>query len=109
MSETTYNGWKNYPTWAVNLWLCNDEGFYREATERVAVIARESESRSEFWTLEESHRYAVAEMLKDFVWDVVLEDERGATLGADLLGWAYDHVDWDEIANAWLADANIPA
>ena len=23
-----YNGWKNYETWAVNLWLTNDQGTY---------------------------------------------------------------------------------
>ena len=26
-----YNGWKNYETWNVALWLGNDEGLYRTA------------------------------------------------------------------------------
>lgn len=30
VEDTTYNGWKNYPTWCVNLWLSNDEGLYNE-------------------------------------------------------------------------------
>ena len=25
---TTYNGWTNYETWNVALWMNNDEGFY---------------------------------------------------------------------------------
>jgi len=28
MNET-YNGWTNYQTWAVKLWMDNDEGAYR--------------------------------------------------------------------------------
>ena len=31
MLTETYNGWTNWETWNVALWVQNDEGFYREA------------------------------------------------------------------------------
>jgi len=31
MTDQTYNGWANWETWNVALWVQNDEGFYREA------------------------------------------------------------------------------
>ena len=31
LTDTTYNGWTNYETWNVGLWLGNDQGLYEMA------------------------------------------------------------------------------
>ena len=31
LTDTSYNGWTNYETWNVSLWLLNDEPLYRIA------------------------------------------------------------------------------
>jgi len=31
--DTSYNGWENYETWNVALWIQNDEGLYNLARE----------------------------------------------------------------------------
>ncbi len=31
MTDTTYNGYTNYHTWNVALWIANDETIYRHA------------------------------------------------------------------------------
>jgi hypothetical protein len=33
MTDTTYNGWKNYETWNVALWIGHNEGLYQSAKE----------------------------------------------------------------------------
>ena len=107
MSNDTYNGWTNYPTWAVNLWLSNDEGLYDETSYRArdaSSHAPEDENvENGIWTVAQTAKFRLAESLKDWVSDELAPD-LGATFAADLLGWALAHVDWDEIAEAWLSD-----
>jgi len=92
ISAESYNGWSNYPTWCVNLWLANDEGLYREALALVADVLAGPH---------ETPRLGVADALRAWVRDELAPD-LGASFAADLLGYALDRVDWLEIADAWL-------
>ena len=38
--ETRYNGWANYDTWNVMLWLDNDESIYRETCRYFEAVRR---------------------------------------------------------------------
>lgn len=108
MTDETYNGWKNYPTWVVNLWLSNDEGLYVHAREMAQTAIRVSpldENVTKIWTAEEAARYRLADTFKSWVSDELAPD-LGASFAADLLGYALGEVDWDEIASAWIQDEN---
>jgi hypothetical protein len=87
MTERRYNGWANYPTWAVNLWLSNDEGLYMEAQH---LVGPASEAGDEAATIR------LADHIERMVRDMAELDE--ASFRSDLLGFALDQVDWREIA-----------
>lgn len=99
--DTRYNGWTNYETWNVKLWLDNDEGSYHYWQER-AEYWNEHESTSTHWTQEQSARFNLADELEQEVKDAA--PEMGAGMYADLLGAALSEVDWHEIAGAMLDD-----
>lgn len=76
------NGWHNYETWLVKLWMDNDPGsqeYYRE-------MAKESKTK-----------YELSCRIQDEI-----TDGNPLTTGmyADLLGSALRSVDWYEIANS---------
>jgi len=79
-----YNGWTNYETWAVNLWIDNEPGSQDYARETV---------------LAHSAGYDRAEALKDLVWSGDLFPMPDSGLAADLVNSALHSVNWAEIVS----------
>ena len=86
----TYNGWSNYETWNVALWLDNDEASYNDVRE---VVRQASEDNSPV--------SLVADALKDYVESFA--PDLGATMFSDLLNAALSKVDWYEMAENYLS------
>ena len=105
MKTGTYNGWTNYETWVVNLWIDNEQGSQLYWAERAEEIARTSHE-SDYLTRQENARRDLAEALKSEHEDA--QPELPGVFG-DLLGHALGGVDWDEIAAAMLdeVDADV--
>ena len=94
-----YNGWKNYETWNVKLWLDNDQGTYTEVTDHATEAVEEG-----------TEVYQFADWLKDYVEETFFpEDQEPSGMAADLLNAAKSEVDWFEIAEAYLNDAKEEA
>jgi hypothetical protein len=108
--DTTYNGWTNYETWAVKLWMDNDRGSYnywREAIEE-AWFSTADKHPNEFMDRSSNARTLLADRLKDehdSQSDHPVFEAANGTVYADLLNAALSEVDWREIANSLLESA----
>lgn len=91
MTHKEYNGWTNYETWLVKLWMDNEEGsnrMWNEAAEN--CVKRHSDTSVLADMLKEEHENSLPEL-------------RG--FAADLLNAALSEVNWFEIAESLLNDA----
>jgi len=79
----SYNGWANYETWNVSIWVDKDESTYR---------ARLSHFRCNEYT---SHS------AEQFVKEIMPCGTPDFDSPAD-----YEKVDWEEIANGWKEESN---
>ena len=98
MNRNEYNGWTNYETWLVNLWIDNDEGSQSYWAERAEECVRETDGDKE------QAIYELANLLRDEVQEG-LPDVSGLYL--DLLQSAIGEVDWNEIASNMVANVEI--
>lgn len=103
--DTSYNGWKNYETWAVALWIDNDEATYNHARFMARECAEQAKEELEEKKGDLRARTAdglLADRLKE--WAEEQMPELGASMWADLLNAAFGEVDWYEIAHNMHSD-----
>lgn len=105
---STYNGWTNYETWCVNLWIDNDQGLYEVVGDFVRDRLREAQEEDEEGNpLPPTDRALddvtceVSEYLKSLIEDTAPELQG---LFADLLNAALSEVSWWEIAQSKIGD-----
>lgn len=97
--EQGYNGWKNYETWAVGMYL---DGNYTGAGtyEAILDLARDEVERGD-----QANAHSLAARIKDYVecWET---DEIANGIVADLLNAALSEVDWHELATHKIAEVS---
>lgn len=108
MSDTGYNGWANYETWCVALWINNDPGDQEYWHERARECVRDTADKApnEYMGHEDNARYVLCDVLKARH-DEIAEEWMGSQAGvfADLMNAALSEVNWHEIAGS-LIDAS---
>lgn len=93
MNEKEYNGWTNYETWLVALWLGNDQGTYDDVRQ-LTKDTIEATGKACEWQLARSLRDYVESILPDL----------DASLAADLMGASLSEVNWQEIAESYISE-----
>lgn len=103
MNDTKYNGWTNYQTWVVNLWMDNEQGsqeFWQEAAHECLQDAIDNDETD----VKASAAYALSKRMED-QHDEFMPETTGVY--SDLLTNALGMVDWQEIAEHYIGDIDV--
>lgn len=87
----TYNGYVNYQTWAVSLWLDNDYGSYTYYVERAEELIESNDG-----DIEQAHHDLASKIENDH--DNPIE----TGVYSDLLTHALGNVDWHGVAESFI-------
>jgi hypothetical protein len=96
-TDKRYNGWTNYETWCVKLWLDNDQETYNYWYDMAMEAWHDNDKELE------PAAHVLRKQLKDEINEAnpLAED---ASMFSDLLSAALSEVNWYEIAETYLED-----
>lgn len=103
MTNDNYNGWTNYETWCVKLWIDSEQGS-NEYWHDSARETFENSRSSEYSTRGENARRNLADSLKEHYDELKCELMPASGVFTDLLNSALSGVNWFEIAESLLGD-----
>lgn len=93
--DRTHNGWTNYETWVVNLWMDNEKGQQDYWIDEVQMALKQPHPVSHLADrIKDEHEEATSYAL------AAAKYETGPL--ADLLNGALSEVNWREIAQFWI-------
>ena len=108
--ETGYNGWTNYETWCVNLWMTNDEWTQdhwndqaQEAWDKYEDVETRlfDSMKTRIYQTQEEHAVSdLSETLENAFSDSF--PDLGCSVWSDMLTASFSAVDWREIARALI-------
>ena len=110
-----YNGWHNYETWNMNLWLTNDSSFYEIAEERIEEIAKDESINEEYSNIDKMDvSYKVSQWLEEYANAMWMEDFQSCNFNhsygplGDIANAAWNQIQCYDIAehlvDDWLAN-----
>lgn len=103
MEAKTFNGWTNYETWCVALWLDQDGGTHFYFQERALQCWEHANAGS---GLQDIGLSPTEDAIRELSQEIrgVIDDGQPEIRGlyADLLGSALSEVDWAEIATQYI-------
>lgn len=105
--DKTYNGWANYETWIVNLWIDNDQSAQEYWAERATELLAHPQSYGPGDGTRDA-KFSLADEMKDSFEESSSEFELSGVFG-DLLNAALSEVKWDEIATHYIESAKEDA
>ena len=102
-----YEGYENYETWCVVLWLTNEQATYefwiKEAERHITEAMHSGETdAAQHIFFRERAMASLADQIKETVHDEAVLS--AASLYTDLLTAALDRVEWSEVAQSFMPD-----
>ena len=98
VKDTTFNGWVNHETWAVNLWLTNDEDTSKQLDKILKNFITPQRKADKLRVMVEGWMYDYIDQSQGF---------NGNGMFVDLLRGAVNNVNWDAIVEHHKYDFDL--